>query len=154
MNGLSKLQKGLLCAGVVLILAALILAPKYWDYCEKREMKATFAALVAVENWPEETKIRVGHSQKPLEAADAARVKAAIQKLEFDGAHTDERYIKTLYAGGHDFSVIRFWVFMPEYYWDGYYYYVADYCIIKDFVVKNTGELNQVLQELQAKYPE
>ena len=43
---------------------------------------------------------------------------------------------------------------MPEYYWDGYYYYVADYCIIKDFVVKNTGELNQVLQELQAKYPE
>lgn len=153
MNGLSKLQKILLWAGVALIVAALIGAPRYWEYCEMRALKAEFDRFVDVENWEHGTKVCFKRSENVLDTADAARVKAAIRKLEFDGEHTDERYIKTLYEGGNDFSHICLLVEQRMNLWIADIYYVADYCVVDGFVVKNTDELIQVLAELQVKYP-
>ncbi len=152
MKYFSKLQKVLLCAGLVLIVAALLGAPKYWAYCEMQALKAEFARFVDVERWESGTTISIESFSNELDTADAARVKAAIQKLEFDGEHTTKRYIKRLYEGGNDFSVIRFFILQRKSHWAAYVYYAADYCIVDDFVVKNTDDLIRVLQDLQVKY--
>lgn len=153
MDRLSKLQRVVLYIGLALIVAALIGAPKYWNYCEKQALKAEFAAFVDVENWESGTEIRMGFPRKTLEAEDAIRIKEAIRKLEFDGEHTDERYIKRLYEGGGDFSMIRFVVAQRQRFWHVDIYYAAEYCIVDDFVVKNTDDLIQVVKDLQVKYP-
>ena len=61
MKPLPKLQKILLWVGVALIIAALIGAPKFWDCCEMRALKAEFDRFVDVENWPEGTEIHMGN---------------------------------------------------------------------------------------------
>ena len=154
MNGLSKLQKILLWAGVALIVAALIGAPRYWEYCEMRALKAEFDLFVDVENWPEGTEIHMGNPLRPIAEEEASRVKAAIQKLEFDGKRTDERWCESM----GDTGAKHVDVFCTVYHqWEGVWtveLFVDTYGVIDaDFGVTNCAELGQVLAELQVKYP-
>ena len=137
-----------------LIIAALIGAPKFWDYCEMRALKAEFDRFVDVENWPEGTEIHMGNPLRPIAEEEASRVKAAIQKLEFDGKHTDERWRESM----GDTGAKHVDVFCTVYHqWEGVWtvdLFVDTYGVIDaDFGVTNCAELGQVLAELQVKYP-
>ncbi len=153
MNGLSKLQKVLLCAGVALIIAALIGAPKFWDYCEMRALKAEFDRFVDVENWPEGTTIRFYNHD--LEDTDAARVREAVAKLQFDGRFDEDRWFDLHFIGtGMIGDGGGFWISGKTFAWhfevsaDGSYVYQT-----KDrYAMTNGQELQQVLAELKVKY--
>ena len=153
MKSLPKLQKILLIAGVVLLVAALIAAPKYWDYCEMRALKAEFDRFVDVENWPEGTEIRFYNHD--LEGADAARVREAVAKLRFDGRFDEERWFDLHFIGtGMIGDGGGFWIFGKTFAWhfevsaDGSYVYQT-----KDrYAMTNGQELQQVLAELKVKY--
>ncbi len=151
MKYLSKLQKVLLCVGLVLVVAALIGFPKYRDYCEMQALKAKFAEFADVEHWPEGMEIRMG--SHTLNEAETASVKEAIAKLEFDGAHTTEKYVSSIV--NHDYASIviraasKWQLWLVEVYKDGTYC-----CVDADFAVKNSAKLYQTLEDLQVKYPD
>lgn len=154
MNGLSKLQKGLFCAGVVLILAALVFAPKYWDYCEMQALKAEFERFVDVENWPAEMEIHTGNPWKTIGEEDFERVKAAIGKLVFGGRHTQKAFYESVLTptgpkGDINFSVLKqskedpraWFIAVHE---DGVYCYDSHH----GFAMENSAELYRVLESL------
>jgi hypothetical protein len=154
MKPLPKLQKILLWAGVALIVAALIGAPRYWEYCEMRALKAEFDRFVDVENWPEEMEIRAGNPWKTIEKEDFERVKAAIGKLEFGGKHTEKAFYESVLTptgakGEISFVVLkqskedpRAWhICVNE---DGVYCYDPGH----GFAMKNSAVLYRVLESL------
>ena len=158
MKSLPKLQKILLWAGVVLVVAALIAAPKYWDYCEMQALKAEFDRFVDVENWPESTYVKLnGHK---IEEDDFIRVKAAVANLQFDGKADWDRWMDIHFVGtgmidgSGTFSVwasqdITFPGYHIEVSIDGTYVYDTHW----EFSASNGQELARLLEELQVKYP-
>jgi hypothetical protein len=159
MTPLPKLQKILLWAGVALIVAALISAPRYWEYCEMRALKAEFDRFVDVENWPAEMEIRAGNPWKTIEKEDFERVKAAIGKLEFGGKHTEKAFYESVLTptgakGEISFVVLkqskedpRAWhICVNE---DGVYCYDPGH----GFAMKNSAVLYRVLESLNMPNP-
>ena len=154
MRYISKLQKVLLYAGLALIVAALIGAPKHWDYCEMQALKAEFERFTDVENWPEEMEIRTGNPWEAIGKEDFERVKAAIGKLVFGGRHTEKAFYESVLTptgakGDIAFSVLKqskedpraWFIAVHE---DGVYCYDPRH----GFAMKNSAELYQVLKSL------
>ena len=157
MKSLPKLQKILLIAGVVLVVAALIAAPKYWDYCELQALKAEFDRFVDVENWPDSAYVKLNSNK--IEDADLDRVKAAIAELQFDGKSDWDRWMDIHFMGDRmlpdagSFFVLAQDIAFPAYHIevsiDGIYLYDTHW----EFAASNGQELARLLEELQVKYP-
>lgn len=151
----SDSKKIVLWIVIASVLLALWIRPKVEDYLELREMKAQYEELVDVAKWPAETKIRINNHN--VEEADAARVLAAVAKLQFDGRFDEDRWVDLHWIqdtgmkddGGRFHIVGKTFAWSLEVSADGSYVYQTR----ERFAMTNGQELQQVLADLQAKYP-
>ncbi len=154
---LSKLQPVALCVGLVLIVAALFGAPKYWDYCEMQTLKAEFERFVDVENWPKTAYVKLNSHE--IAEEDFARVKAAVAKLQFDGKADWDRWMNIHFTGtGMVGGSGSFFVWAQDADFLGYHMEVSidgsyAYDTHWEFAASNGQALAVLLQELKVKYP-
>lgn len=153
MRSISKLQRLLLCAGLVLIVAALVGLPKYRAYREMQDLKAAFQVLTDVKNWPDDAVLKINGQE--LEPAEADRVRDAVEKLQFDGRFDEERWTTMHFTGsGMMEDGGDLWVTGKNVMWhleashDGSYVYQTQ----AGFAMTNGQELVRVLADLQEAY--